>query len=122
MVLTFGACGGGSSDTSSDTTPETTETTGPPATFSADSEAAFLKTSQDPRAGKLAEIADDKKLDLARSSCSGLKDGLTGKEVYDTVRKEIPTSDVKDEELGFFIGAAVGSMCPDQTEQLKKGF
>jgi len=124
MLLAFGACGGGSSDSSSDTTDtsDVSSSSTPPPTFSADSEAKFLQASKDPRAGKLADIDDPTKLEAGRAACADLKSGSTGKEVYDVLRKELKSTDVKDEELGFFIGTAVGAMCPEQADQLKKGF
>lgn len=120
LILTLGACGGGSS--SSTATTDTTETTTstPPPTFSADKEAAFLAASKDPRAGKLADLPDSVKLAAARSACQDLAAGKTGKQVVDDFNS---TDDTKSgiEANGFIVGAAVGAMCPDQTEQAKKG-
>jgi hypothetical protein len=121
LALTLGACGGGDDDTvADDTSEETTTTQAPPPTFAPDAEAGFLKASADPRAGKAGQQPDDVKLAIGRQVCADLKAGKTGKDVAEEVTEE-DTSKSTQQELGFLVGTAVGAMCPDQQEQLKKG-
>ncbi len=126
LALTLGACGGGD-DTedaeTEDTTSETTAADTPPPTFAPDREQAFLEASKDSQGGKLATGTDSERLEIGRLVCQALKEGNSGKELLDGVRKEgeVTTEEATDEQLGFFFGVSVGALCPDQEEQLKKG-